>query len=508
LLAALALAVMGLAGCATWPLAGSSPDNQSKNTTSAPGGEAAAGGTERDLWHDPAFLKAFVGSYGINPQIEPRFTPEEGELLEKVAPLMADHLPEAKAVLQKEITPESSAILDLTLGNICFRQDQIDQALVYCLAAVKKFPSFRRAWRNLGLIYVSKSKYDEAITAFTKMIELGGGDAYSYGLLGVAYAAKEDYQAAEVAYRNALLLQPQNTEWRLGLTRCVFKQEKYEDATTLLGGLIERYPDKADFWLLQAQTYIGMKKPLKAAVNLEAVDRLGKSTPETLNSLGDIYLSEDLPDSAVHAYCRAIDIAPDQPVAKPLRAAEVLASRGALPQARQVAAHIREVLEARLEPADQRRLLKLEARISMADGGGNAETAKVLEEIVKLDPLDGEALMLLGQHYSRENQPDRAIFWYERAEGIDSFEANAKLRHAQALVGLHRYTEAVALIRRVHEIKPRDEVARYLEQVDRAAKAQEQAERAAKAKEEAEEAAKAKAKAKEAAERAATTKPS
>ncbi len=133
-------------------------------------------------------------------------------------------------------------------------------ALACYLTAVQKFPGFRRAWRNLGLIYVRDGKYDDAISAFTRMIKLGGSDPlFLRTSLGFAYAAKQDYQAAEAAYRNALLLQPENTEWRLGITRCVFKQQKYEDAITLLEGLIERYPDKPDFWLLQAQSYLGLK---------------------------------------------------------------------------------------------------------------------------------------------------------------------------------------------------------------------------------------------------------
>jgi Flp pilus assembly protein TadD len=120
--------------------------------------------------------------------------------------------------------------------------------------------------------------------------------------------------------------------------------------------------------------------------------------------------------------------------------------------------------------ADRRKLLKLEARLSMVDGDSSIETVRVLEEIVKLDPLDGEALMLLGRHYSGQNEPDRAIFYYERAESLDAFEAGAKIRHAQTLVGMGRYAEAVPLLRRAQEIKPHDDVARYLEQVERIAK--------------------------------------
>lgn len=421
------------------------------------------------IWNDPSFQRQFVAGYGINAEIEPRVTPDEVELLEKVRPLMADNLPKAEALLMKQMKPECSAILDFTLAGIQFQQDRMLEALGNYQQAVAKFPSFRRAWRNLGLIHVRDGRNDAAITAFTKMIELGGGDGYSYGLLAFAYAAKEDYQAAEAAYRTALLLQPENTEWRLGLTRCVFKQERFEDAVTLLNVLIEQYPDKADFWLLQAHAYLGMKQPLKAAEDLEVLDLLGKATTDSLSTLGDIYVNDNLMDLAASAYQRAMDRDPNKSIARPLRAAEVLSARGALPQARQVAAHIRERMgaDAAVDESDRRKLLKLEARLSMADGEGTAETAAVLEEIVKLDPLDGEALMLLGQHYSKQHEPDRAIFYYERAESIEAFELNAKIRHAQVLVGMGRYADAVPLLRSAQEIKPRDDVARYLDQVER-----------------------------------------
>ena len=422
------------------------------------------------IWNDPTFQKQFIGSYGMNADVEPRVTPEEVKILEKVRPMMADDLSEAEATLRKAMKDDSSAVLDFTLGSICFQQDKMIDALSNYRHAVDKFPSFRRAWRNIGLINARNGHYEDAITAFTKMIELGGGDAYSYGLLGFAYAALSDFQAAEVAYRNALLLQPENTEWRLGLTRCVFREEKFEDAATLLEGLIERYPDKSEFWMLQAHTFLGMKQPLRAAENLEAVAQLGKATVDSLHTLGDIYVSENLLDLATDAYLRAIDIDHQQPLARPLRAVEVLAARGAFKQSRQIAARIKDAWGTQIEEKDRRKLLKIEARLSMAEGNGSAETAVVLEAIIKLDPLDGEALMLLGQHYFRQGEPDRAIFYYERAASIEAFEVNACIRHAQVLVSMNRYSDAIPLLRRAQEIKPRDDVARYLEQVDRIAK--------------------------------------
>jgi tetratricopeptide (TPR) repeat protein len=422
------------------------------------------------IWNDPLFKRQFVAGYGINAEVEPRITPEEVKLLEQVRPLMADDLPRAEATLAKQLKPDGSAILDFTLAGIQFQQDKLAPARANYERAVAKFPSFRRAWRNLGLIHARNADYDRAITAFNRMIELGGGDAYSYGLLGFAHAARQDFQPAEAAYRTALLLQPENTEWRLGLTRCVFKQEKFEDAAALLDVLIARYPDKADFWLLQAHTFIGRKQPLRAAENLEAMDCLGKSTPESLYTLGDIYSSENLPVLALRAYRRAIDARTGPALDRPLRSAEVLAARGAVEQARALTQHIHQALGGQPAEDERRKLLKLEARLSMAEGDGRPEVLAVLEEIVRLDPLDGEALMLLGQHHARQGEPDRAIFYFERAASREAYEVQALVRHAQVLVGLSRYAEALPLLRRAQELKPREDVARYIEQVERIGK--------------------------------------
>lgn len=422
------------------------------------------------IWNDPTFQKQFVGGYGINADVEPRVTPEEVAILEKVRPLMANDLVKAEESLRKQMKPDCSAILDFTLAGTQFQQEKMADALANYQRAVDKFPSFRRAWRSLGLIHVRNGSYEAGIRAFTRMIELGGGDAYAYGLLGFAHAARQDFQPAEAAYRTALLLQPENTEWRLGLTRCVFKQQKYEDTAALLDALLSRTPEKADYWLLQAHAFLSMKRPLDAAGNLEIVDRLGKSTVDSLHTLGDIYLGEKLGDLAQRAYTRAFDLDPQQKLDRPMRAIETLAARGSLRQARELAEHVRMKRQDSLEEGEKRKLLKLEARFRMAEGQGSAETAAVLEEIVRLDPLDGEALMLLGQHYGRQGEQDRAVLYYERAAGLEAFEAQAKVRMAQIYVQQSRYAEALPLLRRAQEVKPREDVARYLEQVERLSK--------------------------------------
>src|SRR5262245_34707704 len=51
-------------------------------------GSDAAAAELAGIWEDPVFKRQFVASYGVNAEIEPRVTPEEVAILEKIRPLM------------------------------------------------------------------------------------------------------------------------------------------------------------------------------------------------------------------------------------------------------------------------------------------------------------------------------------------------------------------------------------------------------------------------------------
>ncbi|MFH1999888.1 MAG: tetratricopeptide repeat protein, partial [Planctomycetota bacterium] len=444
-----------------------SKDRSNAKAHPVPSWASSLSGLELTVWNDPDFKRRFTESYIAETDIEPRVTLVERDQMQEVLKLISsEQMEEAADLLGSHRGEAASAVFDFTLANIYFQQEQLDQAAAAYRTAVKKYPKFLRAWRNLGMIRVRKGEFDEAITALTHVMELGGCDAVTYGLLGFSYSHLENNLSAESAYRMALLLDPGTMDWKMGLARSLFKQERFADAVALCNSLIAEQPDRPDLWLLQANAYIGLNRPLKAAENYEMVDHLGKSTIDSLNNLADIYINEELYELAVNAYIRTMEMDPEGSCDRALRAAQVLAARGALDESRRLIEGIEGSYGDKLAVEERKDLLKLRARIAVAEGAGDEE-ARVLEEIVELDPLDGEALILLGQHTNRAGDAEKAIFYFERAAGIEAFEADAKVRHAQLLVGQGRYVEALPLLRRAQLLKPRSNIEEYLEQVER-----------------------------------------
>jgi tetratricopeptide (TPR) repeat protein len=291
----------------------------------------------------------------------------------------------------------------------------------------------------------------------------------TYGLLGFAHAGNDSPLAAESAYRMAILLDPATRDWKLGLAKSFFKQNRFADAVAITAELIRETPDAADLWLLQANAYIGLGQPMKAVQNYEIVERLGKSTTESLNMMADIYVNEGLYGLATDCYSRAMARTPRGTAERGVRAAKVLVARGANADAERLIAKVEEVFGADIREADRKDLLKMKARMAVAKGAGEEE-ARILAEIITIDPLDGEALILLGQFNARKGDAEQAVFMYERAAKLEKFEADAKVRHAQLLVGQGKYADALPLLRSAQQVKPRENIQQYLEQVERASK--------------------------------------
>jgi tetratricopeptide (TPR) repeat protein len=426
---------------------------------------------ELRMWNDPAFKKHFTRSYIAETPIEPKLTAAEKETMQEVLNLISsDKMDQAAKLLRENRTEAASAVMDFTLGNIHFQKAQLDQAQAAYEVAVEKFPKFRRAWKNLGLVYVRKGEFSRSLDALTKVIELGGNDAITSGLLGVAYFEAENYLSAESAYNMAILLDPDRMEWKEGLAKTLFEQGRYSDTITFCQKLTEQYPERADLWLLQADSYAELDEPNRAAETYELVDSLGKSTRGSMASLGDIYLEQELYEPAADSYIRAMQKNSEGIIDTAIGWARALAVNAATEQSRSVVEEIESVYSDRLGQSHREKLDKLKARIAAAGGSADEKDISVLREIVKSEPLDGQALILLGNYNRRIGNTEKAVFYYERAAGIENYKSKATVRHAELLVSQGKYTEALPLLRRAQQIDPQENIREYIEQLERVAR--------------------------------------
>ncbi|WPJ94194.1 tetratricopeptide repeat protein [Coraliomargarita algicola] len=421
------------------------------------------------LWSDPSFQKEFLGSYGFLAGAEPQISDEEKEALRNLIDLIKASPKAAIQALEPQITQSSSAAFDFILGNLYFQDGNLSKAEQYYGNAIVKHPDFRRAYKNLGLVQVQQGDFDKAIKTISKALELGEVDGRSYGLLGYGYLTQERYYPAEAAYRQAILMQPEVTDWKVGLARCLLETERYADAIALFDTLLLDEPNNADYWMLQGNAYLGKGEPLAAAKNLEIVRRMGAADLSTLTLLGDIYMNNNSPDLALEAYLAATELANASDSKALLRAAELLTRSGNFDQSKSIIAKIREKLD--LPESDELTLLTLEAKIARAEGDDEA-AVKLLSQIVERDSLNGDALIELANFYADQGDMAKAINRYEQAEKIEAFEREALVAHAQARVRNGDYKEALPLLRRALKLKSDSNLEDYAQRVEKAARSQ------------------------------------
>jgi len=423
------------------------------------------------LWENPEFQKEFTASYGVLSGYEPSLNSDEKDRLRTLIKIIKDKPEKAIISLQEQIKPNDSAAFDFILANLYFQDGQLEQAEKNYKQAVAKYPSFRRAYKNLGLLNIQEGDFESAIQFISKSMELGEVDGRAYGLLGYSYLTEGLYFPAEAAYRQAILMQPELLDWKLGLARCLLEMGQFQDAAGIFDTLINGDPDNADYWTLQGNAFLGMDDTLKAARNLEVIRRMDAANIETLSLLGDIYMNNNMPDLALSAYVDAAEMAKDKDIQLLIKSAEVLAQTGNFEQSDVIISMIRADFSEAVEDKDDLKLLTYEAKIARATGD-DERAAVLLVQIIERDLLNGEAIIELAKYYADQGKLPEAFTRFEQAQKIRKYERSALVAHAQTLVNNKQYNEAVPLLYRALRIESDRNLKDYTDRVERAARKQ------------------------------------
>ncbi len=399
-----------------------------------------------------------------SPAQEPTVSAQEAKLLRQVADLAKSDPAAALELLASEITSESSAALDFALGNLNVQQDRLEKAEEAYRAALEKFSTFARARMNLAQVLIRQEKLGQVAEVLRPVLISGQARPETFTLLGYSYLLQGQSLPAETAYRQALLLKPEDVNNSLGLAKCLLEQERYPEVIRLLEDLVEREPQRAELWLLLANAHLALEQPDQAIVKLECARRLGIASAEALATLGDLYLNRRQPAEALSAYEKSF-AGEEPPLERLLRSVEGFLMLGLPAEAECLLQEVRKSASS-LSPDQHRKLLRLEARKAYLSGDRKA-ALRAYEWLLEEYPLDGDALIALGDLHREACEPEEAMMAYERAARISGKEAQALVRQAQVEVERERYVGAMERLEAAQIIDPWPNVARYLEQVRR-----------------------------------------
>ncbi|MBK1833976.1 tetratricopeptide repeat protein [Roseibacillus ishigakijimensis] len=464
----------------------------------------------KEQFRSPEFLKGFVGAYGFLSPVEPKVDREENELLADLAGLFSDarfreaearivdFIKKRKNPVEEGVAPkEVSPALIFQLAQLYFMNDRTEDAERAYKLAIKGHPDFRRAHKYLALLYAGQDRVAEALPHLKKAIQLGEADQLVYGLLGYAYTQDNKPLAAEAAYRQAYLLNPDETQWSSGLTLSLYQQEKWPEAAAMLGDLLAVNPEASDFWKMQANCYLNMEQPLRAAENFEVMRLKDLADESTLNTLGDIYTDQKKPVLALGAYLAALAKSESLDVERSLRTANILADYGAPREAAKYITAVREKKGGQLTRSQQISFYLTEVKIAKSEGDP-LQVGRLVQQILELDPSNGEALVENGIYHEQlaENAADeeeairliglaRAQFKLAMNSADEQTQYLANRSFGQMLVRQREFVEAMPYIERALALKPSDGLSRFAKQVSIFAERQKET----RAREEAEQAA-------------------
>ena len=184
-----------------------------------------------------------------------------------------------KEFLLAEKEAPDDAEIQASLAQAYMQKKAFDLAEKHFLEAIDLSDGSPQYQNNLGALYLTMERYDDAIASFRKAAEnlLFATPETAWTGVGLAYFKKQDYAAAEQYYLKALDLNPRYARAYFRLGELHYEQGRSVDAFNALSRSVELGPRSAD-----AQYWLGL-----AAMKLKENARARLAFQETIKLAPD-----------------------------------------------------------------------------------------------------------------------------------------------------------------------------------------------------------------------------
>jgi tetratricopeptide (TPR) repeat protein len=439
----------------------------------------------------PSFAKEFVGSYGILSDIEPQVSDAEQKVLTRLQVLFSESkfkdaenlliafIKETENPTDPARTPGViSPAMVFVLGNLYFQSERMDEAKRAFDEAIKRFPRFRRAYTNLGYLYISQNKIDDALKSFQKSVTLGDNSPRVMGMLGYCYLSKQNPLAAENAYRQAYLTDPESRDWKLGMAQALLLQDKNAEAASMFGILIKENQQDKQLWMRQTAAYLAMDRKDEAILNLETLRLMKLADESNLTLLGNLYMDQGQANLALTAYSEAIALSKTLNLAQALKSARILNDYGFPDDATTLINKIR-TSGSTLSPEERVQLELTDVKVARSLNQ-TERVGQLLAGLLANSPTNTEVLLEMAKHYDllsrdevdeekKRKLSNEAKTHYLLAAGAESTAYQANLSYGQMLVRESRTLDALPYLEKALSLKKSESLDQYVSRVRRAA---------------------------------------
>lgn len=383
----------------------------------------------------------------------------ESSFARAIQPLLAaqDHEAVIEAFGKRNIKTDSAA-LRLLRGQALLSLNRPKEAEKALQAALQSMPKLALAHRSLSMVYMLEKQYKKARKHLAYSIELVVADAQVYGQLAFVNLQLGQAASALAGYQYALFLNPENKQWQQGLLYALIQSQAFDQAQSLVEELLQDEPDNADLWLQRGQIALKQVRFQQALASMEKALQLGVNDADNIATIAQLHIQSGSPRRAVDLLSGNIStlIAGNKVDVLDQIAAWLVYQESW----RQLANLVRSVTkgEVKLSSRYQSRFFVYQAQVALAGNKSSGKhlisARKYLRQAIDSDPANGDALLTLATLLRDQNQSERAVLYYIRAEGLSSFKERAFLGRAQLEIDRQNYSEALRLLRLVVQGNP------------------------------------------------------
>ncbi|MFM6617714.1 MAG: tetratricopeptide repeat protein, partial [Microcystis panniformis] len=173
--------------------------------------------------------------------------------------------PEAERIWRQiiQLDPNSA----VAFSNLCaalFRQNKLDEALIFCQKALALDPKLPETYNNLGLVLYNQKKLTEAEEMYRRAIALDDKYVDAYYNLGNVLSDQKKLKEAEEMYRRALALDDKFAPAYYNLGNVLYNQKKPTEAEEMYRRALALHNKNVNAYIGLGNVLYDQKKPKEA----------------------------------------------------------------------------------------------------------------------------------------------------------------------------------------------------------------------------------------------------